>query len=106
LERRGAKGVPWRTAGRILLLLMPQALGLTIPMGLLVGILIGLGRMSTDRESVALLACGVSPYRLLRPIIPLGVAAAAVTMWVMIVAIPHSNQEFRQITFEIISKKV
>ena len=106
LERLVAKGVPWQTAGRILLLLMPQALGLTIPMGLLVGILIGLGRMSTDRESVALLACGVSPYRLLRPIMTLAVASAAVTMWVMIVAIPHSNQEFRQITFEIISKKV
>ncbi len=47
---------------------MPQALGLTIPMALLVGILIGLGRLSADRETVALLACGVSPYRLLRPI--------------------------------------
>ena len=106
LEKLVAKGVPWRTAGRILLLLMPQALGLTIPMGLLVGILIGLGRLSADRESVALLACGVSPYRLLRPIMSLALASAAVTMWVMIVAIPHSNQEFRQITFEILSKKV
>jgi LPS export ABC transporter permease LptG/LPS export ABC transporter permease LptF len=106
LERLVAKGVPWRTAGRILLLLMPQALGLTIPMGLLVGILIGLGRLSSDRESVALLACGVSPYRLLRPIMSLALVSAAVTMWVMIVAIPHSNQEFREITFEILSKKV
>ena len=106
LERLVAKGVPWRTAGRILLLLMPQALGLTIPMGLLVGILIGLGRLSSDRESVALLACGVSPYRLLRPIMSLALVSAAVTMWVMIIAIPHSNQEFREITFEILSKKV
>ena len=106
LERLVAKGVPWQTAGRILLLLAPQALGLTIPMGLLVGILIGLGRLSSDRESVALLACGVSPYRLLRPIMSLAGVSAAVTMWVMIVAIPHSNQEFREITFEIISKKV
>jgi LPS export ABC transporter permease LptG/LPS export ABC transporter permease LptF len=106
LEKLVAKGVPWRTVGRILLLLAPQALGLTIPMGLLVGILIGLGRMSSDRESVALLACGVSPYRLLRPIMALGVAATAITLWVMIVSIPHSNQEFRQITFEILSKKV
>ena len=68
LERLVAKGVPWQTVGRIILLLMPQALGLTIPMALLVGLLIGLGRMSTDREAVALLACGVSPYRLLRPV--------------------------------------
>ena len=36
-------------------------------MATLTGILIGLGRLSADREAVALLACGVSPYRLLRP---------------------------------------
>ena len=68
LENLLAKGVTWGTAARILWTLLPQALGLTIPMAVLVGILIGLGRMSGDRESVALLACGVSPYRLLRPI--------------------------------------
>jgi lipopolysaccharide export system permease protein len=49
LEQLVAKGVPWGVAGRILLTLIPQALGLTIPMALLVGLLIGLGRMSNDR---------------------------------------------------------
>ena len=44
-------------------------------MALLVGLLIGLGRLSADRESVALLACGVSPYRLLRPILVLAAVA-------------------------------
>ena len=46
LENLLAKGVSWRTAAVILWTLVPQALGLTIPMALLVGILIGLGRMS------------------------------------------------------------
>ena len=64
----------------MLLTLIPQALGLTIPMALLVGLLIGLGRMSGDREAVALLACGVSPYRLLRPVLaPGGGVAGAAT---------------------------
>ena len=83
LENLLAKGVTWGTAVRILWTLLPQALGLTIPMALLVGILIGLGRMSGDRESVALLACGVSPYRLLRPIGVLAVLAALATAYVM-----------------------
>ena len=68
LESLVSKGVSWRSPGRMLLTLIPQALGLTIPMALLVGLLIGLGRLSGDREAVALLACGVSPYRLLRPV--------------------------------------
>src|SRR4029450_9329554 len=68
LENLLAKGITWGMAARILWILLPQALGLTIPMALLVGILIGLGRMSADRESVALVACGGSPYPLLRPV--------------------------------------
>ena len=106
LEKLVAKGVPWQTAGYIILLLGPQALGITIPMALLVGLLIGLGRLSSDREVVALLACGVSPYRLLRPVLVLSGVATAATLYVMIYAIPSSNQSYRTIVFEILRKKV
>jgi LPS export ABC transporter permease LptG len=106
LEMLVAKGVSWQVAGRIMLTLIPQALGLTIPMALLTGLLIGLGRLSADREAVALLACGVSPYRLLRPVLLMATCAAAATMYVMIKAIPDANQTFRQITFEVIAKRV
>ena len=106
LEALVAKGVPWGTAVRMMLTLIPQSLGLTIPMALLVGILIGLGRMSGDREAVALLACGVSPYRLMRPILMLAIAAGAAHLYVMIWAIPDANQTFRQLSYDVISKKV
>src|SRR5688572_26172521 len=106
LENLLAKGVGWSTVARLLWTLVPQALGLTIPMAVLVGILIGLGRMSGDRESVALLACGVSPYRLLRPIGAVALFAALATAYVMIVAIPNANQTFREITFAVVSQRV
>jgi LPS export ABC transporter permease LptG len=105
LEQLVAKGVTWTTAGQILLTLIPQGLGLTIPMALLTGLLIGLGRLSADREAVALLACGVSPYRLLRPVLLMSVVAAGATLYVMLEAIPNANQRFREITFELISKR-
>ena len=77
LEKLVAKGVQLADRGlHHLDCWCPQALGLTIPMALLVGLLVGLGRMSADRESVALLACGVSPYRLLRPVWPSLLVAA------------------------------
>jgi LPS export ABC transporter permease LptG len=75
-------------------------------MALLVGLLIGLGRISADREAVALLACGVSPYRLLRPVLVLAAVATAATLYVMIEALPDSNQRYRQIVLEILHKKV
>jgi lipopolysaccharide export system permease protein len=106
LEMLVAKGVSWQVAGRIMLTLIPQALGLTIPMALLTGLLIGLGRLSADRETVALLACGVSPHRLLRPVMLMAAVCAAATTYVMVKAIPDSNQTFREITFEIIAKQV
>src|SRR5688572_28102642 len=106
LENLLEKGVTWTTVARLLWTLVPQALGLTIPMALLVGILVGLGRLSADREAVALLACGVSPYRLLRPIGALAVAAAACTFYVMLIDIPNANRTFLAIAFEIITKRV
>jgi LPS export ABC transporter permease LptG/LPS export ABC transporter permease LptF len=106
LERLVSKGVSWSTVGFMLVLLVPQALGLTIPMGLLVGILIGLGRLSGDREGVALLACGVSPYRLLRPIMLFATVCTVATFYVMVWAIPDSNQRYRLILYDIIAKKV
>jgi LPS export ABC transporter permease LptG/LPS export ABC transporter permease LptF len=106
LEELVSKGVPWSLAGRMLLTLIPSSLGLTIPMALLVGILIGLGRMSGDREAMALLACGVSPYRLLRPILLVASVAAGGHLWVMLAAIPDANQTFRELAYDTLAQQV
>src|SRR5262245_66693036 len=98
------KGVDPPTIVRILLTLVPQALSVTIPMGLLYGILMGLGRLSADREFVALQACGVSIFRALRPIAVLAVLAFAVDEYVLLVALPNANQTFRDITFNEIGR--
>jgi LPS export ABC transporter permease LptG/LPS export ABC transporter permease LptF len=97
-----AEGASWDVVVRVLATLVPQALGITIPMALLVGILIALGRLSGDREIVAMEACGVSPGRLLRPLLLFGLIATAATTYVMIVALPAANQAFREITFKLL----
>jgi LPS export ABC transporter permease LptF/LPS export ABC transporter permease LptG len=98
-----AKGVPWSVVFRVLLTLTPQALSVTIPMALLYGVLFGLGRMSADREFVALQACGVSIFRVLRPIALLAMLATAATAYETIVALPDANQTFREITFNVVA---
>ena len=100
-----AKGVPWLTVAHVMVTLLPQALGLTIPMSVLVALLVALGRLSGDREVVAMLACGLSPLRLLRPALVLGVAAWAATSWVMLWAIPDANQTFREITTRLVADR-
>ena len=100
-----AKGVNGVTILRIMATLIPQGLGITIPMALLIGVLMGLGRMSTDRETVALQACGVSIYRMLAPLALLAVGAAAATCYIMVVALPDANQAFREITFRTVANQ-
>lgn len=96
-----AKGVPWTTILRLILTLVPMSLALTIPMALLIGILVAFGRLSSDREVVVMMACGLSPYRLLRPVLVFAAVCWALDSWVLMKAMPDGNQASREITQEI-----
>src|SRR5688572_8319476 len=101
-EEMIAKNVPAGTILQLVVTLLPQALALTIPMALLIGLLVGLGRLSADREVVVMLACGISPYRLLQPVLVFSVVCWGLTSWVMLKAMPDGNQKFREISQEIV----
>ncbi len=100
-EQMIAKGVPGGTILQLTITLLPQALALTIPMALLIGLLVGLGRLSADREVVVMMACGISPYRLLHPVLVFAVVCWGLTSWVMLKAMPDGNQKYREMVQEI-----
>jgi LPS export ABC transporter permease LptF/LPS export ABC transporter permease LptG len=104
-EQMIAKNVPAVTILRLTATLLPQALALTIPMALLIGLLVGLGRLSADREVVVMMACGISPYRLLQPVLVFAVVCWGLTSWVMLKAMPDGNQRYREITQEIVMER-
>jgi lipopolysaccharide export system permease protein len=54
--------------------LIPTLLVLGLPMAMLLGVLLGIGRMSGDHEFIAARACGFSLNRLALPVIALAVA--------------------------------
>jgi len=93
------KGVDFVTVATLMGLLIPQGLGVTIPMAVLIGLLMGLGRLSGDRETVAMQACGISLLRMLRPVAVLALCASAATCYILIVVLPDANQAFREIVF-------
>ena len=100
------KGIEWGTIVRVLALLFPQALCLTIPMAVLMSILVGFGRLSADRELVALQACGVSLFRLLRPVALIAIVGTAGTAYQTISWTPYANQTFREITFGLAATRL
>lgn len=99
------KGAPLGTVIYLLINLLPQALGVTLPMAFLIGLLIALGRLSSDRETVALLACGVSLWRMLRPALVLSVVVGGLTMYVMIEAIPAGNRTFIDVAMNLLVQR-
>jgi len=102
-EEYVSKGVPLLIVGRLAATLLPYALALTIPMSLLLALLVAFGRLSADREFVALQACGVSLYRLFRPVAFVAITSCLATAYVYMVLIPIGNQTFREITFNIVA---
>ena len=100
-----AKGVDWGTIGRLMVTLLPSTVAITIPMAFLIGLLVAFGRLSADREVVVLMACGVSPYRLLRPVLYLSVVMWAATTWVMVKALPDANQRSREIVQDVVMNR-
>lgn len=74
----------------LLLCSLPPVLIFTVPMSMLVGVLIGLGRLSADSEVVALHASGVSLRRLLVPIGAIAFTATTVTFCITLWLGPHS----------------
>ena len=100
-----AKGVPVMVVLRVMATLLPAVMALTIPMSLLLGLLVAFGRLSADREFVAMQACGVSLLRLMRPVALLSLLAWAATSYVLLVSVPSSNQTFREITYGIVASR-
>lgn len=101
-----ARGVEWTIVARALVTLLPQALCLTIPMAVLLGILVGFGRVSADREFVAMQACGVSLMRLARPVLFVSALGTAATAYETIIALPDANQTYREIVFVLLAQRV
>ena len=97
-EQMIAKNVPPGMILRLMATLLPSTMALTVPMALLIGLLVGLGRLSADREVVVMLACGISPYRLLQPVLVLAVVCWGVTSWLMLKGMPDGNQRYRELT--------
>jgi lipopolysaccharide export system permease protein len=101
-----AKGMQLSIAARVVVTLLPQALSISIPISVLLALLIAFGRLSADREFVAVQACGVSIYRLLRPVALIALCAMAATAYVTIVSLPDANQAFRELTLGVVKSQV
>jgi LPS export ABC transporter permease LptG/LPS export ABC transporter permease LptF len=85
---------------------VPNVLTFTIPMAVLVGILTGFGRMSSDSEIIALRATGVSMVRLLAPVLALGILAFAANLAMTVWIAPQTASRLRDLRYDFVSRQV
>ena len=82
---------PLAEAGLVVALSLPHIVVLTLPVSFLLGLLIGIGRLSADSELTALRASGVDLLVLYRPIGTLAAATAGATLVLMLAVVPRTN---------------
>lgn len=99
------KGIPLLDIVQLFLSLLPTLLVLTIPLAFLLGVMLGFGRLSADREILALKASGVSLYQMIRPILLLSIPACLLTATMTLYLRPTSETFFRQKLFDLASSR-
>lgn len=93
------------TIALLFLCTLPPVLTFTLPMAVLVGVLIGLGRLSADSEIVALHASGVSLRRLL---VPIGFVALLATLGTLLTTFwlsPASVRTLRRLQVRLLASQ-
>ena len=97
------RDVPADVVGKLLLMTLPNIVVLTIPMSLLFGVLVGMGRLSSDSELVALRSCGISLFKLYRPILALSLLLTGVNIFLMVWTLPRANHGLQQLRIDIVT---
>ncbi len=100
------RGLPVATVGKLLLLSLPNIVVLTIPMSLLFGVLIAIGRLASDSELVAMRATGISLLSLYRPILLLSALLTAVNTLLMVYVLPWGNHQLQLERLEILTQSI
>jgi lipopolysaccharide export system permease protein len=84
------------TFARLVALLFPFAISYALPMGILTGVLLTLGRLSADSEITAMRASGLSVARIARPVFILGIAGAIAAFYVNFESMPWARVRYHK----------
>lgn len=97
-----ANRLNWGLFVDLLLLLIPYAIAFALPMGLLIGILLTMGRLSSQKEIVAMQSVGVSLWRICFSVLVVSVAGAGFSWYVNHEQAPSARGRYRAILGDLV----
>ncbi len=96
--------VPWIVVAKYYLLYLPFIVVMSLPVAVLLASLFCVGTLAKHNELVAMKATGTSLYRILVPILVLGVVISLLDLFVGEVVAPVANRRKREIRLEHMEK--
>jgi LPS export ABC transporter permease LptF/LPS export ABC transporter permease LptG len=90
----------------LFLCIFPGVLAFTTPMAILIGVLLGLGRMSADSEIIALSALGIGRRRILVPVGVLATTGAIVTLAMTLWLAPLALKTLRSLEADLTASQI
>jgi LPS export ABC transporter permease LptG len=100
------RSLPASTVARLLFLSLPHIVVLTVPMSLLFGILIAIGRLSSDSEIIAMRALGISTRTIYRPVFLFSVLVFFLNLYLMNFVLPRGNSELQALRSDIFTSQI
>jgi lipopolysaccharide export system permease protein len=88
-----ASQIPRDAIVRVMALTIVQYLTILVPLSFFLAIMLSLARLYHDSEMAAMMACGIGPAQLYRPLLMLGLLLAGAVAWLSLVAAPAAVRE-------------
>ncbi|MFY9925757.1 MAG: LptF/LptG family permease [Opitutaceae bacterium] len=88
--------LPLESFGRLVLLLIPFVVSYALPLGMLTGVLLTLGRLSSDSEITAMRAAGLSLPRIARPALLLALVGVLIALRVNFESMPWARVQYHK----------
>lgn len=96
-------GVPVSLIGRWIASQLPDTLVKVFPMAVVLMTVVAFGRMSTERELIAVQAGGISLGRVTRPAAVIGLLVTALSVWLSLWVAPRANVETRGLYWDALT---
>ena len=97
---------PPATVAHLFVLAIPFTLSFTMPLGVLVGVLIALSRMSSDGEIIALRAAGVPSRKVIPPVLVFATLAMLITASASLWLTPYATWKTYKVLNQLVAAEL
>jgi lipopolysaccharide export system permease protein len=95
------KRLDFMTIMNVFGLTLPFLLALSIPMAVLIATIMSFGRLQTDSEIIAIKSCGINVYRLITPLILIGLFLSFFMIYFNNNILPETNHRLKNLMIKI-----